>query len=240
MKYLRFALLAVLLVGSGTRLGAAAAPVAKPNIVYILADDLGYGDLGCYNSASKIPTPNLDRLAAEGLRFTDAHGPDSVCTPTRYGLLTGRYCFRSRMKSGVLGPWGAPLIEEGRLTVPMLLRQHGYATACIGKWHLGWIWPTHDGKIPQSTNGLGNIDFTRPIAQGPTSVGFDSYFGVDLPNYPPYCFIENDRTVGIPGWRSRTPTARRCLVLRWRIAEPRWVTRLTRSSGGAGTRMSRR
>lgn len=198
MKLLRFACLAVLIVVSGIRLSAAAARDAKPNIVYILADDLGYGDLGCYNSASKIPTPNLDRLAAEGLRFTDAHAPDSVCTPTRYGLLTGRYCFRSRMKSGVLGPWDPPLIEEGRLTVATLLRQHDYATACIGKWHLGWAWPTRDGKIPQSTNGLGNIDFTRPIAHGPTSVGFDSYFGVDLPNYPPYCFIENDRTVGIP------------------------------------------
>ena len=115
---------------------------AKPNIVYILADDLGYGDVGCYNAQSKIPTPNLDRLAREGIRFTDAHAPDAVCTPTRYGLLTGRYCFRSRMKSGVLPPWGEPLIEEGRLTVPALLRQHGYATMGIGKWHLGWAWPT--------------------------------------------------------------------------------------------------
>ena len=177
---------------------AADTSASKPNLLYILADDLGYGDVGCYNSDSKIPTPNLDQLASEGMRFTDAHAPDAVCTPTRYGLLTGRYCFRSRLKSGVLGPWGAPLIEEGRLTVPALLRQHGYATACIGKWHLGWQWPTKDGQPPSSQNGLGNVDFTKPVAGGPTACGFDAYFGVDLPNYPPYCFIENDRTLGVP------------------------------------------
>ncbi len=170
----------------------------RPNILYILADDLGYGDLGCYNPESKIPTPTLDRLAAEGMRFTDAHAPDAVCTPSRYGLLTGRYCFRSRLKSGVLGPWGAPLIEEGRLTVPALLREHGYATACIGKWHLGWQWPTRDSNAPSSQDGVGNVDFTKPIPGGPTACGFDYYFGVDLPNYPPYCFIEGDRMVGIP------------------------------------------
>jgi arylsulfatase A len=171
---------------------------ARPNIVFILADDLGYGDLRCYNAQSKIPTPNLDRLAAEGMRFTDAHAPDAVCTPTRYGVLTGRYAFRSHLKHGVLRPWDGPLIEEDRLTVPAFLRQRGYATACIGKWHLGWDWPTKDGKPPASTDGLGNVDFARPIANGPTTRGFDSYFGTDVPNYPPYCFIENDRTVGRP------------------------------------------
>lgn len=175
------------------------APAAeKPNIVFILADDLGYGDVGCYNPESKIPTPHLDRLAREGIRFTDAHAPDAVCTPTRYALLTGRYCFRSRLKTGVLWPWDPPLIEEGRLTVPAFLRQNGYATACIGKWHLGWSWPTKDGAPPQSTNGIGNVDFTKPIGDGPTTRGFDWFFGVDLPNFPPYCFIENDRTMGLP------------------------------------------
>lgn len=171
---------------------------AKPNIVYILADDLGYGDVRTYNSQSKIPTPNLDRLAAQGLRFTDAHAPDAVCTPSRYGLLTGRYAFRSHLDTGVLPPWGGTLIEAGRLTVPELLRQHGYATACIGKWHLGWNWPTTDGQPPSSKDGLGNVDFSKPIADGPITRGFDNYFGVDLPNFPPYCFIANDRTVGIP------------------------------------------
>jgi len=175
-----------------------ASAAAKPNIVVILADDLGYGDLRCYNAESKIPTPNLERLCAEGMRFTDSHAPDAVCTPTRYGLLTGRYSFRSRLKSGVLRPWDPPLIEEGRLTLPALLREHGYATACIGKWHLGWDWPTKNGQPPSSTGGIGNVDFTKPIASGPTTRGFDLYFGTDVPNYPPYCFIENDRTVGVP------------------------------------------
>ena len=178
--------------------GPSFAAESKPNIVYILADDLGYGDVRAYNPQSKIPTPNLDRLAAEGIRFTDAHAPDAVCTPTRYGLLTGRYAFRSRLKSGVLSPWDAPLIEDGRLTVPALLRQHGYATTCIGKWHLGWSWPTKDGQPPSSKDGIGNVDFTKTISSGPVTRGFDTYFGVDLPNFPPYCFIANDRTVGIP------------------------------------------
>ena len=190
-----FALLAGCVLLSGA---SAPPPWRSPNIVVILADDLGYGDLRCYNPESKIPTPNLDRLATEGMRFTDAHAPDAVCTPTRYGLLTGRYCFRSSLKAGVLLPWGQPLIDAGRLTLPSLLRQHGYATACIGKWHLGWTWPTRDGQPPSSTNGLGNIDFSKPIIDGPTTRGFDSYFGTDVPNYPPYCFIENDHTKGIP------------------------------------------
>jgi len=180
---------------------ASAAP--KPNIVFILADDLGYGDVGVFNPNSKIPTPQLDRLADEGIRFTDAHAPDAVCTPSRYGFLTGRYAFRSRLKSGVLRPWEQPLIEAGRLTLPELLRQNGYATAAIGKWHLGWDWPTKDGAPAQSQNGIGNLDFSKPIANGPTTRGFDYYFGVDLPNYPPYCFIENDRTVGQPSVAAR-------------------------------------
>ena len=176
-----------------------AEPRRPPNVVVILADDLGYGDLGCYNPDSKIPTPNLDRLAAQGRRFTDAHAPAAVCTPTRYDLLTGRHCWRTRLKADVLGPWGAPLIEPGRLTLPGLLKQQGYATACVGKWHLGWDWPTRDGKPPRSgPDRLSNVNFTRPIAGGPTTLGFDRYFGVDVPNYPPYCYIDGDRTVGIP------------------------------------------
>ncbi len=175
--------------------GAAADPTAgavpkKPNIVYILADDLGYGDVGAYNAASKIPTPNIDRLAKEGMRFTDAHSPSAVCTPTRYALLTGRYAWRTRLQRNVIGPFAPPLIDANRLTVAKLLKSQGYTTACIGKWHLGWGWqkPGADGKR----------DFTEVITDGPTARGFDSYFGVDVPNYPPYCFVENDHTVGIP------------------------------------------
>jgi len=170
-----------------------------PNIVYILADDLGYGDPGCYNKDSKIPTPNLDKLASDGMRFTDAHAPTAVCTPTRYAILTGRYSWRTRLQAGVLGPWGDPLITPDRLTVATLLKQNGYATACIGKWHLGMSWPTVDGKRPSSVeNRLSNVDFNKPIADGPTTRGFEHYFGTDIPNFPPYCFIENDRTVGVP------------------------------------------
>jgi arylsulfatase A len=162
----------------------------KPNIVYILADDLGYGDVGCYNPASKIPTPNMDRLAKEGVRFTDAHSPSAVCTPTRYALLTGRYAWRTRLQKNVIGPFAPPLIPAKQLTVAAMLREQGYTTACIGKWHLGWGWPKPGAD--------GKRDFTKAIPDGPTARGFDHYFGTDVPNYPPYCFLENDRTVGIP------------------------------------------
>lgn len=182
----------------------------RPNIVVMLADDLGYGDLGCYNPRSKIPTPHLDALAAEGIRLTDAHAAAAICTPSRFGLLTGLYPWRpcrpedaagAKAMSGVtnVAPWGPPVFGADQLTVPGFLRRHGYATACIGKWHLGWDWPTRDGQPPRTGPDLrSNVDFARPIGGGPTARGFDSYFGTDVPNYPPYCFIENDRTLGLP------------------------------------------
>ncbi len=171
----------------------------RPNIIIILADDLGYGDVQSFNPNSKIPTPNLDKLARQGIKFTDAHSPSSVCTPTRYSLLTGRYPWRSRLKAGVLPPLGLPLIEKGRLTLPAMLKTQGYATAMMGKWHLGWDWATTDGKVAAITpNGLSNVDFTKPLANGPIAHGFDYFYGVDIPNFPPYVFIENDRTLGIP------------------------------------------
>ncbi|MEN8228682.1 MAG: arylsulfatase [Bacteroidota bacterium] len=181
-----------------------------PNIVFILADDLGYGDLSGLNPDSRISTPNLDMLAGQGITFTDAHSGSAVCTPTRYGILTGRYCWRSRLKSSVLWAWDGPLIEPDRLTVGDFLKQHGYTTACIGKWHLGWEWPTYDGSLladqlpqgkwdPELRNPLAEeVDFTAEIRNGPITRGFDYYFGDDVPNFPPYCFIENDRTLGIP------------------------------------------
>jgi arylsulfatase A-like enzyme len=157
-----------------------------PNIVYILADDLGYGDVQCLNPQnSKIPTPNFDRLASEGMVFTDAHSGSAVCSPTRYGILTGRYAWRTRLQKSVLFPGDAPLIANDRLTVPSLLKKHGYTTACIGKWHLGMEWADEG-------------DYSGPIINGPTSHGFDYYFGTDVPNFPPYCFIENNQTVGKP------------------------------------------
>jgi len=170
----------------------------RPNVILILADDLGYGDLSCYNSASKIQTPHLDHMATEGMRFTDSHAPSSLCTPTRYGILTGRYAWRSRLTHGVLGIFDKPLIDANQFTLGQLFQQQGYATAAIGKWHLGFDWQTVDGSKPKiGPNRLSNVDFTKPIG-GPVTRGFDYYFGVDLPNFPPYCFIEDQHTVGIP------------------------------------------
>jgi arylsulfatase A-like enzyme len=174
-----------------------AAPPAKPNIIWIMADDLGYGDLSCLNESSKIQTPNMDRFAGEGVTFTDAHAPSAVCTPTRYGVLTGRYCFRSPLKNGVLGGGSSPLIPTNRLTVPTLLKRHGYQTAGFGKWHLGLDWATRDGKIPAPD--MANVDFSKPFRNGPTKLGFDYFYGISASlDMPPYTFLENDRVTVIP------------------------------------------
>ncbi|MFB6296277.1 MAG: arylsulfatase [Halobacteriales archaeon] len=182
----------------------------RPNVVYVLADDLGYGDVARYNADSQIPTPNLDRLAEEGRTFTDAHAPSAVCTPTRYSLLTGRYCWRTELDSGVLWPWDPPLIDADRLTVPELLGEHGYHTACVGKWHLGWDWPTDDGRPAGGDASIGDyasetrrernahVDFSEPVGSGPTERGFDYYFGDDVPNFQPYAWIEDDRVLTRP------------------------------------------
>lgn len=182
----------------------------KPNIIYILADDMGYGDLGCNNPASKIPTPNLDRLAKQGMRFTDAHAGSSVCTPSRYNILTGRYCWRSRLKQGIVWEWDAPLIDPDQTTVAHLLREQGYHTACLGKWHLGWNWPMKNGKHPNDYVDFGVreegmryeleklIDYEGKIEGGPVDRGFDTYFGVDVPNFPPFTWFENDRLTEAP------------------------------------------
>ena len=152
---------------------------AKPNIVFILADDLGYGDVGCYNPEAKAPTPNIDRLAREGIRFTDAHSPSTVCTPTRYSLLTGRMAFRNGMKGVFTGAGGPCLIEDDRLTIAGMLRGQGYTTAMFGKWHVGLTFYDNDGK-PINKNGLEaveRIDYSQPITGGPIDRGFDQFFG---------------------------------------------------------------
>ncbi len=205
MKSKKHILLAGLLLASLTGLNAADTPAKKPNIVFLLCDDLGYGDVQCNNPAGKIATPNIDRLATAGLRFTDAHTTSSVCTPTRYSLLTGRYNWRSRLQHGVLGGLSPRLIEPGRLTVAALLQQNGYHTAAIGKWHLGMDWVKIKGKPAPEQNGIEtsnqvwSVDFTKPIAGGPNSVGFDYYFGIAASlDMVPYTFIENDRVTVVP------------------------------------------
>jgi arylsulfatase A-like enzyme len=190
-----------------------------PNIVIILADDLGYGDMHANNpERSKIPTPNMDQLAADGMRFTDGHSSSGCCSPSRYTLLTGRYHWRTTLQSGIVGVWEKPLIAPDRLTIGKLAQQHGYRTACIGKWHLGRDWPiteaqkTHFSGFGGKSGGGGEVStsitdahretwktvFSQRIPGGPTERGFDEYFGTDVPNWPPYCFIDGDRTVGIP------------------------------------------
>lgn len=164
----------------------------KPNIIFILADDLGYGDVSCYNENSKINTPNIDQLAAHGVRFTDAHSSSAVCTPTRYGILTGRYNWRSTLKSGVLNGYSKALIPQGRETVASFLQKNGYQTAAIGKWHLGWEW----SSINQ---GKDRVDFSKKISNGPTSLGFDYFYGfcgsLDM---PPYVWVENEMPTMVP------------------------------------------
>jgi arylsulfatase A len=165
-----------------------------PNLVFILADDMGYGDVQAYNPQSKIPTPNLNRLANEGMRFTDAHTPSAVCTPTRYGLLTGRYCWRSRLKRGVLNGYSDHLIQEDRLTLPRFLKGHGYHTGVVGKWHLGL-------DFHRLTNHE-DIDYTQPVQWGPNDFGFEySYIIPASLDFPPYVYLENQQVTGLPDKR---------------------------------------
>ena len=151
-----------------------------PNIVIILADDMGMGDIGAYNPTSKVPTPNLDTLAESGMRFTDAHSPSAVCTPTRYGLLTGRYSWRTSLKKGVLKGYSPLLIQPGRSTIATMLKAKGYATAAIGKWHLG----LGDAEV---------TDYSKPLSPGPNDVGFDYFWGIPASlDHFPYTYVEND------------------------------------------------
>ncbi len=181
---------------------------ALPNIVYILADDLGYGDVGIYNPEAKIATPNIDALAKQGMRFTDAHTTSSVCTPSRYSILTGRYPWRSRLSIGVLRGYSRTLIDDGQPTVASLLKTKAYRTGVVGKWHLGLDWVLKDAfkdsinpkynkeNLYGITNDMdpNQIDFTKPPVHGPTTQGFDySYILPASLDMPPYCYLENDR-----------------------------------------------
>jgi len=209
------------LVLGGTVLAAAPGSGARrrrgagPNIVLILADDLGYGDPGCNNPESKIPMPNVNSIAARGVRFTDAHSPSAVCTPTRYGILTGRYAWRTWLQRGVIGGYTPPLIEPDRTTTASFLKGRGYATGFFGKWHLGLGWTRVNGFTPawqdaekfskgswqdaDPKTGL-NVDFTKSVRGGPLDHGFDeAYFSAACSTIDgPFVFIDKDRTVGIP------------------------------------------
>jgi arylsulfatase A-like enzyme len=180
----------------------------KPNIVYILADDMGYGDLKSLNPESRIPTPNMDKIVQAGVYFTDAHSNSSVCTPTRYGILTGRYAFRSRLKDGVLWGYSPSLIEPGRETVATFLRRNGYQTACIGKWHLGLDWAKKDenkeivdiqGEDTVSPDFDDNVDYKLLVSGGPSDHGFD--YSLIIPaslDMSPYCYIRNRKVIEPP------------------------------------------
>ena len=179
----------------------------RPNIVIIMADDLGYGDFSCYG-AKKFSTPAVDAVAADGLKFTDAHTSSSVCTPSRYSLMTGRYSWRTRLRAGVLPSFGQPLIEEGRMTMATMLQRNGYYTACIGKWHLGFEWalkpnapvdPIKDVFNSNELSAQNYIDFSKPVKQGPIERGFNYYYGIPgSNNMIPYVYIENDSVVQPP------------------------------------------
>lgn len=182
----------------------------QPNIVYIFADDMGYGDVSLLNEKSKIPTPNIDSLGREGIRFTDAHSVCSVCTPSRYGVVTGRYPMRTAVKSMVLNGYAPPIIEPGRLTVAQMLRSKGYDTAIFGKWHLGIGWATKDGdplpprlgqldRTKEAARESERVDFTKPFIGGPLTAGFDKYFGIASSlDMHPYVFLENDHVTELP------------------------------------------
>lgn len=170
----------------------------KPlNIVLLYADDLGFGDMGSYNPDSKIPTPHMDKLASEGLRFTDAHSSSGICTPSRYALLTGRSHWRDF--HGIDRGFDQPFFKPGQLTLPEMLRQKGYTTACIGKWHLGMDWKSmRKPGTPPASKEHTDFDWTRPFRGGAIDHGFDYYFGDNVINFPPYAWIENDRLLTIP------------------------------------------
>jgi len=172
----------------------AALPGTRPNIVYILCDDLGYGDVQALNPEHcKIATPHINRLAAEGMTFTDCHSSSAVCSPSRYSILTGRYSWRSRLQSGVIGGEGGPLLAPDRLTVGTFLKQQGYVTAALGKWHLGLQFD--------------KADYTKPITDGPLQHGFDYFFGISASlDMPPYVFIENDRFTEVPSVKKKFPS----------------------------------
>lgn len=178
-----------------------------PNVLILYADDLGYGDLGCYNADSKIPTPNLDQLAKTGMRFTDGHSSSGICSPSRYSLLTGRHHWRDF--HDIVHAFGPSKFKPERITMPEMLQSKGYYTAAIGKWHLGWDWEAikkadaepemvMKWKKKRKVWGPEDFDWSQKIPDGPLAHGFDHYFGDTVINFPPYCWIEDDKVTAVP------------------------------------------
>lgn len=213
MKQIAFTI--VCLLGLITQIAGIAEAGDSPNIIFILADDLGYGDVQCLNpERGKIPTPHMDQVASAGMTFLDAHSTSSVCTPTRYSVMTGRYNWRTHLQKAVLNGYGKPLIAADRMTVPSFLRDNGYTTAMIGKWHLGLDIPTTDGKKAEPAKRgeleklleeggahdpakLSNIKWDGTIGGGPVDLGFDSWFGITASlDFPPYVWIRDRNFVG--------------------------------------------
>ena len=197
----------ILLSLSCLALSGASLTAKQPNILILYADDLGFGDLGCYNPKSKIPTPNLDQLAKVGMRFTDGHSSSGICTPSRFSLLTGRHHWRDF--HGIVNAFGGSVFKPERLTLPEMLQEKGYHTAAIGKWHLGWDWDAvkkpgakarevTQGKRKKRQFGPEDFDWSKPIPDGPLAHGFDHYFGDTVINFPPYCWIEDEKVVTPP------------------------------------------
>jgi arylsulfatase A len=189
--------LGVTLLADKTSAAPSTTKANRPNIVILYADDMGYGDLGIQNPQSKIPTPHLDQLAREGTRFTDAHSSSGICTPSRYALLEGRYHWRKFHR--IVNAFEPSVLDSDRPTVAAMLKAKGYRTACIGKWHLGWDWDAiRKPGTDKKDNQPDSFDWNKPVPGGPLSHGFDYYFGDDVPNFPPYAWIENDRILTPP------------------------------------------
>ncbi|MEO0795172.1 MAG: arylsulfatase [Verrucomicrobiota bacterium] len=197
---------------AGGLLSSSEAVAGKPNVIILYADDMGYGDLVANNPDCRIPTPHLDGLTAQGMRFTDGHSSSGVCTPSRFALLTGQYHWRRFHK--IVQSFGPSVFKPDDFTLPKMFSEKGYNTAAIGKWHLGWDWNAvvkpgaemtrvrwnrPDGRVlMRSTYAVDAIDWTKPVPGGPLDQGFDYYFGDGTINFPPYCFIENDRVLEAP------------------------------------------